>query len=239
MGIFSKNKTELEAVQENARKDSDTLKLWESYKNSAFIWRSFTLIQMPATAVLIALSMYFFVTADTVLNIPLSPEPGSYSAKKLPDSLFVSQAINVSNLISTYQPYTARKQYKIARRYLWEPALSKFEKLYVETDLEAIEETSRSQIFYIDKRRVRVERRGKKIIVRLPGTRQKFIHNTSLDPEQVVWQFEMITIPRNVHNEYGIVIVGIELQGVKNELEVESKSDTTGATEAPVKAKKS
>ncbi len=220
--MFKKN-TKEKVVDLPGREASDTLKLWDRYKEKAFLWRAFALLQMPITTVLILASMIFFVTADTVLNIPLDPEPGSYSVKKLPDSLFVSHATNVVNLISTYQPFTARKQYTTAVRYLWEPALSSFQKTHIDTDIEAVEETSRSQLFFIDPKRVRVERIKNYVVVKLPGTRQKFIHNKPLPPEQVAYFIKMTTIPRNVHNEYGIVVTDLQLKGVKKSEPTDTK----------------
>lgn len=194
------------------RSGNDTIRLWESYREQAFLWRALALIQMPATfvAVLIALVMYFF--ADTVIHVPQKPQPGHYSVKQLPDDQFINVAQEVINLVASYQPATARTQFLKARKYLWEPALSEFEKTMMKSELRAIEETSRSQLFFINPNLIRIARfhDEDKIEVRVPGTRQKLIGQKPLAPDDVVFYIKMTTIPRNVANEYGIVVIDIK-----------------------------
>ena len=198
------------------RAGADTIRLWEGYRDQAFLWRALALLQMPATALAIsaALIMYFF--ADTVIEVPQRPQPGHYSVKQLPDSEFISVATEVVNLIASYQPAVARQQFSTARKYLWEPALSVFEQEMMTNELRTIEETVRSQLFFINKSQIKVERFAEldKVVVRLPGTRQKLIGNKPLPQDEIVYYVKMTTIPRNVHNEFGIVIIDIKLRKV-------------------------
>ena len=221
-----------EAVAVNVKKDikqlervggragADTIRLWEGYREQAYLWRALALLQMPATALSIAamLVMYFF--ADTIIEVPERPQPGFYSVKQLPDSQFIDAAVTVINLVSTYQPAIARRQFKTAQKYLWEPALTEFQDSMMTKEIQAIEETKRSQIFFINQRLVKVERYPdlERVVVRVPGMRQKLIGSKPLPPDEMVYYVTMTTIPRNVSNEYGIVVVDIHLRRVDEQM---------------------
>ena len=86
---------------------ADTVRLWDSYKEQAYLWRALALLQMPATllAVIFAMILYFY--ADTIIEVPRAPQPGHYSVRALPDNEFINVASEVVNLIASYQPATA------------------------------------------------------------------------------------------------------------------------------------
>lgn len=195
-----------------ARTGADTVRLWERYRDQALLWRALALLQMPTTflAITAALIMYFF--ADTVIQVPEKPEPGFYSVKQLPDAEFITAATNVVNMIATYQPETARLQFTEARKLLWQPALNKFDEEMMQKEIQAIEETRRSQMFIINQSLVRINRFPEKdtVTVRLPGTRFKQIGANQLKSDQMVYEIMMTTIPKNPHNEYGIVVFNME-----------------------------
>lgn len=207
------------------RAGTDTIRLWEGYKEQAYLWRALALLQMPATALSIAAALVMYFFADTMIEVPERPQPGYYSVKQLPDSQFINAATSVVNLMATYQPGVARRQFKTARKYLWEPALTEFEETMMGSELRTIEETKRSQMFFINPRLIKVERYPEidKVVVRIPGVRLKLIGNKPLPADQMVYYVKMTTIPRNVHNEYGIVVVDIRLRRA-NERQV-SKED--------------
>jgi len=196
------------------RAGTDTIRLWEGYKEQAYLWRALALLQMPATALSIAAALVMYFFADTMIEVPERPQPGYYSVKQLPDSQFINAATSVVNLMATYQPGVARRQFKTARKYLWEPALTEFEETMMGSELRTIEETKRSQMFFINPRLIKVERYPEidKVVVRIPGVRLKLIGNKPLPADQMVYYVKMTTIPRNVHNEYGIVVVDIRLR---------------------------
>ena len=129
------------------RAGSDTIRLWEGYREQAYLWRALALIQMPSTALSIAAALIMYLIADTIIEVPERPQPGYYSVRQLPDSQFVNAATQVVNLITTYQPAVARRQFKTARKFLWEPALTEFEGTMMGSELQTIEETKRSQMF--------------------------------------------------------------------------------------------
>lgn len=156
-------------------------------------------------------ALIFFTNADTVVEVPRKPEPGTYSVNRLPDAEYISVAQSLVNMLETYQPYTARRQFEAARKFLYEPALSTFDGDYMEGDnpmLETIETLGRTQQFRIDAARVRISRHGNKfVIVRLPGVRYKMFGEKPLAPEKSVWSVKMTTIPKNLYNEYGVVVI--------------------------------
>lgn len=218
-GAMSKEKinlkTDLKQLERVAgRAGSDTIRLWEGYREQAYLWRALALLQMPSTALSIAAALIMYFYADTIIEVPERPAPGYYSVKQLPDSHFINASTSVINLIATYQPAIARRQFKTARKYLWEPALTEFEETMMGPEIRAIEETKRSQMFFINPRLIKVERFPEldMVVVRVPGVRQKLIGNKALPADQMVYYVKMTTVPRNIHNEYGIVVVDIRLR---------------------------
>ncbi len=210
-----KLKNDLQQLERVAgRAGSDTIRLWEGYREQAYLWRALTLLQIPCTALSIAAALVMYFFADTIIDVPEHPQPGFYSVKQLPDSQFINAATTVVNLIATYQPATARRNFKTARKYLWEPALSEFEETMMGNELRAIEETKRSQLYFLNPRLIKVDRfpELEKVVVRVPGERVKLIGNQSLPSDEMVYYVKMTTIPRNLQNEYGIVVVDIRLR---------------------------
>lgn len=208
---LKKNIQQIEKV--GGRAGNDTLRLWEGYRDQALLWRAISLLQIPATTLAIAAALIMYFSADTIIEVPEKPLPGYYSVRQLPDAEFIAVASDVVNMISSYQPQTAEAQFSSARRYLWEPALSIFEEKMMITELEMINDTSRSQLFFVDKNLIQVERypAQDKVVVRLPGTRLKLIGPRPLPVEKWTYFVTMTTIPRNVHNPYGIVIIDIKI----------------------------
>ncbi|MCB0322077.1 MAG: hypothetical protein KDD69_00855 [Bdellovibrionales bacterium] len=196
------------------RAGTDTIRLWEGYREQAYLWRALALLQMPSTALSVAAALIMYFFADTIIEVPERPQPGFYSVKQLPDSQFINAATTVVNLIATYQPAVARRQFKTARKYLWEPALTEFEETMMGSELRTIEETKRSQMFFINPRMIKVDRFPEldMVVVRIPGVRQKLIGNEPLPADEMAYYVKMMTIPRNVHNEYGIVVVDMRLR---------------------------
>ena len=206
---LKKDLHDLERV--GGRSGSDTIKLWESYRDQAYLWRALSLLQMPATFLAIFLSIVLYFTRDEIIEVPAMPQPGFYSVKKLPDSHFISFGEDIINLIATYQPASAKRQFQSAREFLWEPALSNFDNDFMPNEVRTILETSRSQLFLVHRDLRNVERNKDQdhVIVRLVGEQVKYIGQNLLSPEYVVFYLKMTTIPRNKHNNYGIVIQDI------------------------------
>ena len=217
----------------DARRGEDSVRVWERYRDLGHLWRMIALLQIPLTiiALFIMLSLYF--SADTIVEVPEKPQPGHYSVKRLPDSEFINVANEVVNLSSTYTPATAERQFKAARKFLWEPALSQFETDKIKREIPQIVETARSQLFIVDQNQVKVERRPERdfVVVRLPGLRRKMIGSQPLSPDQMVVYVRMTTIPKNLYNDFGIVVTDIRFEDSQFQTYA-PKEDATGSAPA-------
>lgn len=210
-----------------ARDKSDTIRLWENYKDQALMWRSLALIQIPATLAAIIFSIIMWSTREITLSVPSKPMPGIYAAQDIPDNEFVNVATDYINLIATYQPGTARKQFEAAAAMLKEPLLSKFREEMINSELGAIEGSARTQVFYVDPLKGSVIRQGNQVIVTIIGERIKYIAGQELPPVTSRFRVTMTTIPRNVINPYGIVITSVTF---KSNIKGEQINDTSDIT---------
>ncbi len=209
------------------RMPADTLRLWEFYREQASMWRALAILQMPATSIAFILALVMFFFADTTLEFPAKPLPGRYSVRQLPDEEFINFSKALISLMTTFQPTTAKIQFLQAQKLLWEPALSQFQTTMLRQELPGIEESRRSQVFFIDEGLVKVDRieGDEKVIVRLPGVRQKMIGEKALDAEDMIFYIKMTTIPRNRENEFGIVAVDVrfEIKGRRDVIRQDTK----------------
>jgi hypothetical protein len=188
---------------------NDTIRLWESHKEQALLWRSIALIQVPATCIALVFALILWTTRSITLNVPSKPLPGMYMAQDIPDSEFIDVATDFLNLYATYRSSVARKQFAAAREMLNEPMLSKFDKEVVTVELKAIEGTNRTQVFFPDPTETKLVRKGREITVSLMGERSKIIAGKELEPVVTRFTLTMTSIPRNKLNPYGIVITNV------------------------------
>ena len=194
-----------------SKSESDTVRVWENYREQALLWRAIAIFQVPSTILALLLAIVLWNQRETILDVPARPLPGFYHAGEVTDEEFVGRAREFINLVASYQPDTARVQFKHASRYLIEPILSRYNIEMLENELRAIENTRRTQLFFIDPTKTEVERTPyDEVIVTFRGTREKLVAGKKV-PE-VVSQFRvtMSTIPRNELNPFGIVITNIE-----------------------------
>ena len=150
MGAAAARKIVQDTQVVDTRDTSDTIRLWESYREQAMLWRGLALIQIPVTLVALLFCTVLWFTRTVTLNVPQAPLPGIYEAREIPDVEFIEVATNFVNLVATYQPAVARRQFEEARQYLIEPMLDKFEVDMLGTEIRAIENTNRTQIFFVD-----------------------------------------------------------------------------------------
>jgi len=191
------------------RDKSDTIRLWENYKDQSLMWRSLSLIQFPTTLIAIGFAILMWSTREITLTVPSKPMPGIYAAQDIPDNEFVNVALDYVNLIATYQPKTARRQFEAASGMLKEPLLTKFREEMINSELGAIENSSRTQVFFTDPLKTTVSRRGNDVTVSLIGERWKVIAGAELPTVTSRFRVTMTTIPRNAINPYGIVITSV------------------------------
>jgi len=223
MGVVAMRKSALKrGLQEiervEGRTSADTLRLWESYREQALLWRALALLQMPSTALSLLAVLVMYLTHTTIIEVPDKPQPGRYAVTDLPDAQFINAATEVVNLISSYQPYKVERQFNLAQKYLWEPALSEFQKTMLTTELRRIIETQRTQVFFVDQGQIRVERfpEEEKVVVKLPGQLVKLIgRNMVPDQKPGQWILKMATIPRNQDNEFGVVVVDMKYREIE------------------------
>lgn len=198
----------------DARNENDTLRLWEGYREQALLWRSLSLLQIPTTIILGLLCFALWSNREITLKVPAKPLPGVYTAQEIPDSEFIDVATNFINLIATYQPAVARRQFNFARQILQEPMLEQFNREMLVTELKTIESTSRTQLFFVDPTKTRVFRNGSTVEVTLTGERMKLIAGRQLPAVTTTFSVAMTTIPRNELNPYGIVITNVAYDNI-------------------------
>jgi hypothetical protein len=194
------------------RSESDTIRLWENYKDQALLWRSLSLIQFPMTFAALIFALVMWSTRVINLTVPSKPEPGIHVAQDIPDTEFINAANTYVNLVATYQPGTARNQFTVASSMLKEPVYTKFKEEMMGAELGAIESTGRTQVFFTDPLRTKVVRNGNEVTVALVGERWKVIAGSPLPTVTSRFTITMATIPRNPMNPYGIVITGVSFK---------------------------
>lgn len=190
----------------DSRNETDTIRLWENYRDQALLWRALALLQIPSTLILAIFACYLWGTRSITLNVPAKPQPGLYLAEEIHDSEFISVATEYINLIASYQPAVARRQFLKARELLKEPMLETFDKEMVGTELKAIENTTRTQLFFVDPTKTQIVRQDNYVTVSMTGERLKLVAGKQLPVMMTKYTVVMTTIPRNTLNPYGIVI---------------------------------
>jgi hypothetical protein len=197
--------------------DSDTIKLWESYRDQALLWRAIALLQVPVTMIALIVGIVAYVNREITLNVPARPLPGQHAAQDIPDSEFIDSAQNFVNLIATYQPLVVRRQFNRAAEMTVAPLLPRFQKEYLMDEVQVVETTARAQMFFVDPVKTTVERQGPQVLVTFIGERIKSISGRQLEPVETKFQVGLITIPRTDLNPYGIVIKDLAIENTKPE----------------------
>jgi hypothetical protein len=198
----------------DTRGTNDTIRVWESYREQAGMWRAIALLQIPVTGIALVFALVTWVNRKTILNVPPKPLPGMYQAQDIPDSEFVDSATNFINLIATYQHAIARRQFSRARELLINPLLERFDNDFMMTELKTIETTSRSQVFFVDPSQTRLERQGSSVVITMVGDRMKVVAGRELEPVQTKYVVTLRTIPRTDINPYGIVVQDLSYDNV-------------------------
>jgi hypothetical protein len=209
-----------------ARAPNDTIRLWENYREQALLWRALALIQVPSTVCAILFAYVMFSKREVTLQVPAKPLPGYYLADEIPDEAFVGRASDFVNLIATYQPTTAQRQFQKASEYLIEPVLTTFIGELMKQELQAIQTTSRTQVYWIDPEKTDIERDDDSgnVVVTFSGERRKLVAGQAVPDVVTTFTITMTTVPRNPLNEFGIMINNVasessELQSLKKRVE--------------------
>ena len=200
------------------RKDSDTLSLWESYREQATLWRSLALLQIPATVLALVFAMVMWSNRTIQLKVPATPKPGIHKAEEIPDNEFLDTATNFVNLIATYQPNVARKQFAEAGKMLSGAVIQIFKTDWEQDEMRTIESSNRTQVFFVDPTKTTVDRSNpRQVKVVMTGERQKFVAGKEVPLKASKFSVTMETIPQNPLNPYGIVVTNFKLEDVEKE----------------------
>lgn len=194
------------------QRESDTLRLWEAYLDQAVLWRAIALLQIPSTLMLLAFSMWLYYNRTIILDVPQKPLPGQYTVDQLTDPIIQDAATDFVNLISNYTPKTARRQMIEAEQQVVEPLLTTFTQDMIETDLKAIEQTQRTQLFLIDPTKTSLTRGRGNATVMFEGDRIKIVAGKEFPASTWRYYITLETRPRNRLNEYGVVVTGIRFE---------------------------
>lgn len=201
----------------DSKRESDTIRLWESYRDQATLWRAISLIQMPTTCLAILLACYLWTTRQITLNVPARPLPGIYAAQDIPDTEFIDTSTEFLNLIASYQHNVAERQFKKAAEMLKEPMLTTFTSDIMPAELQTIRNTNRTQLFFVDPAKSKIDRsQAGKVIVEMTGDRLKIIGGKELPTEKTKFIITLEIVPRNSLNPYGIVISDFMFENVKD-----------------------
>ena len=162
-------------------------------------------------------------TESAVTNIDL----GYRSISKIPDREFVAKGAKFLNSISTYQPHTARQQFIEAELQVWVRASEKFRRSLIEEELSIIERDKQWQILFLDPKSVEIKRypEFEQVVLRISGKMQQGQHPTSARaPQDVTYYLVLHTVPANLLNQDGIVVVDYCTKGsiLKNIVDCDS-----------------
>ena len=217
-GVKAKEKAKKlvdEAGFREARGTSDTVKVWENYREQAMLWRALALLQIPATFLSLLFGMLMWIDSDIILNVPPKPLEGFYQADEVQDVEFLSASTEFLNLVATYQPANAERQFREAAKYLREPILGRFQEEIIGNELRAIVGTRRSQVFFVDPTKTAIQRQpNNQVLVTMVGERHKWVAGKELPMQQIEYTIVLTTVPRNTLNPYGIMIDEFSLKQV-------------------------
>ena len=209
-----------------SRGESDTIQVWELHRERAMLWRAIALLQIPTTLIVAIFAIIIWNQRSITLNVPARPLPGSYRAQEIPDVEFISYATDFINLIATYQPKVARRQFEEASKYLSGKILEDFKSDVLGRELSAIEQTDRTQLFWADPLKTKVKRDLRnQVIVEIFGERSKIVAREELPVKYTRYVVTMTTIPRNPLNPYGIIITNVYMSSDRKEIKTDSKED--------------
>lgn len=201
----------------DSKGQTDTIRLWENYREQASLWRAIALLQVPMSCVALIFALIMWSNRVQNLIVPPSPEPGTHQVQKIPDSYFIDEAQNFVNLIATFTPSVVQRQYEAAERHLVNPLLDKFKREFMINEIQTISSTNRTQLFSIDPTKTTVNREGPQVIVSFTGDRVKSIAGRELEPIETRYSVSLVTIPRNELNPFGIVVRDLDIVNTKAE----------------------
>lgn len=203
-------------------------KVVSAYREQSYLWRALALLQIPTTLIAIIVALVVYVNSDTIVEVSPRPAPGYYLTKEIPDEEFIKISIEFVNLISSYQPAIAERQFNYALNLLMEPVYSAFRKQFLiggdgkQAEIEQIRQIQRSQMFFINRDLITVRRfedrndpRNSTVEVRVPGELVKFFNGVKQDrvgdDRYLAYFIRLRTFPKTNFNQNGIYLIDFEL----------------------------
>ena len=160
-----------------------------------------------------------YLYTDTIIEVPERPQPGWGPPPPLPDSQFALVAISFAELTQSFEFNTAKMQFKKARRLLWKDGLERYNQEMMKLQLQKIEADHLSQKFEIDPQATTIVRHPEldRVEVTLRGK-----VSGAQECASATMSLKLTTVPRNVNNEYGIVIDEYQWSCVVNSADLNS-----------------
>lgn len=182
----------------------------QSWEGKSNYWRWFLLAELGATIALCLFAFFIWLTKNTYFHVEEPLIPGRYPVGHLSDAEFSRVAGQFVNLIGTYRWVTAKDQFQTASEFLVEPMASQFKAQYLGKELQAINDTRRTQTMYIDEYFVAIDRPTEDtVVVELSGSGEKLIGESWFDVAST-YVVTMQVVDDETANEYGIVITDFQ-----------------------------
>lgn len=201
-------------ISQQTQEGSDTFQVWENYREQATLWRIIALAQLVTTPLIILFCIFIYTTRSVTVHVPDQPAPGYYRTNEIPKSRYIEKGVDFLNLVASYQPAVARKQYMLAAEMLDAEGLQKFQEESIDLELKAIENTQRTQMYFIDPTKTEIKYKRGFVYVTYYGERQKFISGRELPSVITKYLLTMKTVPRQGINPYGIVIADFSSENI-------------------------
>lgn len=201
------------------------------YREQSYMWRALALMQIPTTFIALVVAIVMYVSSNIIVDVKPRPAPGYFLAEELPEQEFIKYGIEFVNLISSYQPMTAKNQFNYALNFLQGEYYSIFKQRYLEgrdgeqSRLMEIDTLQRAQMFFINRDLVtatleqdELDSRNDRVIVRIPGEAYVFLGG-QLQANRIeygVYYLTLQTIPTSVFNKNGISIIDVRFEKAVN-----------------------
>jgi len=183
----------------------------ETARDEGGVWRFLSLLQFIIVPIALYMAMEKYKQAETIVRVNERTEVIGESVSELSDAQFITVATRAANLIGTFNPYTVSDQFTSVSQMMTDQAKAEFEKVFINTEMPAIEASSLSQSFNIYNNSTEVIRNNSNsaITVSLGGEEIRYLSG-QLSARAVVYQFTMTTNKDANPKNYGILITAFK-----------------------------
>lgn len=194
---------------EEFQKEKDLNKVTAAYKMQSYFWRWVSLFQIPFLFFLLLFFLNLYISRDTIINVPDRPFEGYKEVSQLSDSEFINFAQDFFNLVGTFQPTIAEKQFETASTFLVGQKREEFKRDFLQTKLVEVRETSRTEELILEKENIALTRgpSGSNYVdIVASGYRRILIKQEELRPENAQIFIRIETSKDIENNQYGLYI---------------------------------